>query len=364
MVANSPLQYQSGQTVTTALTGNELVSIDAGGATVLSTYTRSIADLNGAGVSTDITNTAITTVGNGTLTAAGLIGGLITRTGPVAAYTDTTATAAQIVTAIGSFVSGATFQVEIKNGTAFLQTIAAGTGVTLPTTVITGPFQSMVYYGVIGGTSASPTVTFGHLGTGALADPITVNGTANTALNTVGAGTVTAAGINGGFTIRGGSQSNTAFTDTTDTAANIISGNPGLVGKIGTSFLYYYRNTTNANATLSGGTGVTVSGVTVVPGGTWALYLVTYTAAATITMVGVASANPTTASGTLTLNGATPVTVTDSRVTANSSIVVTLKTVGGTVGVYPHIATITAGTGFTIVGTALDTSVYNYLIIG
>jgi hypothetical protein len=66
--------------------------------------------------------------------------------------------------------------------------------------------------------------------------------------------------------------------------------------------------------------------------------------------------------GTVTLNGATPVTVTDNNVTANSQITFTLKTVGGTVGAYPAIQTITPGTGFTVAGTALDTSVYNYLI--
>jgi hypothetical protein len=69
--------------------------------------------------------------------------------------------------------------------------------------------------------------------------------------------------------------------------------------------------------------------------------------------------------GVFTCNGATAVTVADKRVTANSAIIVTLKTVGGTVSPsVPYIATITVGTGFTITGTASDTSVYNYLIIG
>jgi hypothetical protein len=69
--------------------------------------------------------------------------------------------------------------------------------------------------------------------------------------------------------------------------------------------------------------------------------------------------------GTFVCNGATPVTVTDSAVTANSAIVITLKTVGGTVSPSaPYIATITAGTGFTVTGTATDTSTYNYCIIG
>lgn len=68
-------------------------------------------------------------------------------------------------------------------------------------------------------------------------------------------------------------------------------------------------------------------------------------------------------SGTFTANGASAVTVANTAVTANSIIVFTLKTVGGTVGAYPAIQTITAGTGFTVAATASDTSVYNYRII-
>jgi hypothetical protein len=68
--------------------------------------------------------------------------------------------------------------------------------------------------------------------------------------------------------------------------------------------------------------------------------------------------------GTVTLNGATPVTVSDTGVTAGSIILFTLKTVGGTVGAYPAVQTITAKTGFTVAGTAGDTSTYNYVRIG
>lgn len=69
--------------------------------------------------------------------------------------------------------------------------------------------------------------------------------------------------------------------------------------------------------------------------------------------------------GTLTMNGATPVTVVNANVTANSIILLTLKTVGGTVSPnLPNVLTITAGTGFTVGGTASDTSIYNYLLIG
>lgn len=67
--------------------------------------------------------------------------------------------------------------------------------------------------------------------------------------------------------------------------------------------------------------------------------------------------------GTFTLNGSTPVTVTNSSVAITDGIFFSLNTIGGTVGVYPTIATITAGVGFTVAGTALDSSVYNYSII-
>jgi len=67
--------------------------------------------------------------------------------------------------------------------------------------------------------------------------------------------------------------------------------------------------------------------------------------------------------GTFTCNGATNVVVANTAVTADSQILVTLKTVGGTVGATPAVKTITPGTGFAIAGTASDTSVYNYAIL-
>lgn len=80
---------------------------------------------------------------------------------------------------------------------------------------------------------------------------------------------------------------------------------------------------------------------------------------------GAVTANIQAGGGSLVLNGATPVVVADARVTANSIIVFTLKTVGGTVSpTAPNILTITPGTGFTVGGVALDQSTYNYAIFG
>ncbi len=69
-------------------------------------------------------------------------------------------------------------------------------------------------------------------------------------------------------------------------------------------------------------------------------------------------------SGTVTMNGTTPVVVAATQVTANSTIVFTIKTVGGTVSPNaPNVKTITPGTGFTVSATASDTSIYNYTVI-
>lgn len=303
--------------------------------------------------------TAITTVGNGTLTAAGLVGGEIVRTGPVAAFSDATDTAAAIIAALPGVVVGSSFNILLKNATAFTQTITAGANVTLPATVIIPAFSVANY---IGSVSTATTVTLVHIDTTPVSVGTGVTAPATLALTTVGAGTITAAGFNSGYTARSGST--TAFTDTTDTAAAIIAAVPAIVNKIGASFVYTYVNNTVAPATLTGGMGVTVSGVTIIPANSWAQYIITYTATATLTMVGV-NQGYFPSFGTYVNNGVTPVTVANTAVTAGSIISFTLKTVGGTVSAgAPNVKTITPGTGFTVAGVASDTSTYNYEIRG
>jgi hypothetical protein len=103
-----------------------------------------------------------------------------------------------------------------------------------------------------------------------------------TALNTVGAGTITAAGIVSGVTARGGAQSGSAFTDTTDTAALIIAAltSPG----VGQSWAWVYDNQTNAPATITGGSGVTMAGSSIVPANCWVEFVVKYTAAGAVSI--------------------------------------------------------------------------------
>lgn len=64
--------------------------------------------------------------------------------------------------------------------------------------------------------------------------------------------------------------------------------------------------------------------------------------------------------GTFVCNGVTPVTVSNTAVAISDAIVISLNTVGGTVGAHPAIQTITGATGFTVACTAADTSTYNY----
>lgn len=129
------------------------------------------------------------------------------------------------------------------------------------------------------------------------------------------------------------------------------------------TYLDYVENS-NTGATIAAGAQVSPGGsqatitdpLPVANGGTGAA-----TAATARTNLGL----PTKFSpGTFTINGVTPVSVADANLTASSVVVITLKTVGGTVGAVPHVATVNPGTGFTVVGTAADSSVYNYLIIG
>jgi hypothetical protein len=68
-------------------------------------------------------------------------------------------------------------------------------------------------------------------------------------------------------------------------------------------------------------------------------------------------------SGTFVANGTSAVTVTNAAITTTAVVIISLNTVGGTVGALPVVTTITAGTSFTVAATASDTSTYNYRII-
>ncbi len=104
---------------------------------------------------------SLTTVGNGTITAALLLGLIVSRGGSQAgAFTDTTDTAANIISAFGG--NAGTVRVRIINNTADTQTIAGGTGVTIvgTATLATNTFRDFLI------TMAGSTVTLTNIGSG------------------------------------------------------------------------------------------------------------------------------------------------------------------------------------------------------
>ena len=80
------------------------------------------------------------------------------------------------------------------------------------------------------------------------------------------------------------------------------------------------------------------------------------------TITGTTYTQPSGRSGTVTLNGTTPVTLSSASLAITDVIVLSLNTVGGTVGVQPHVATVTAGQA-TVIATASDTSIMNWALI-
>jgi hypothetical protein len=170
--------------------------------------------------------------------------------------------------------------VTIKNTVAFAETITNGLGVTLSGQTVIPP-NSVGRFLVTVTAVGTPAVSMQGLAVSPISTSVPL---AATSLSSIGAGTITAAGIAGGLVQRSGSQSNTNFADTTDSVTNIFGAVPN--ASVGQSWLFVYENQTNAAATIGGAASVTVSGITVVPPGTWVGYLVTLATSSTVTMVG------------------------------------------------------------------------------
>jgi hypothetical protein len=107
-----------------------------------------------------------------------------------------------------------------------------------------------------------------------------------------------------------------------------------------------------ANADITG-LGSLTTPITIAQGGT----------GQSTALLGLAALINVLKTGTFACTGVTPVTVANTLVTSGSVVIICLKTVGGTVGAVPAVKTITPGVGFTVAGTASDSSTYNYIII-
>lgn len=232
-----------------------------------------------AGSSTQ-SNTAITTVGAGTLTAAALLSGLITRSGPTAAFTDTTDTAALIQAAWAAGV-GASFNFTLNNSTAFVETLAAGTGVTLSGNTIIPANSSGSFQMTWTAAGAITITTRDIVANGALppAKLTTLNATT---------GSLPAGAITGAAEVTLISSNAVPGAQLVRTAAQMLADIPN--GAVGMSWYFRIVNTGAGTLTLTtdAGATVTLSGTMTVPVNTTrTFYAVLNTATtATITATG------------------------------------------------------------------------------
>ncbi len=106
------------------------------------------------------------TAGSGTtLSAAALAGGVVQRSGPASAFTDTTDTAAHILMALAApqRVVGQSFETMVVNASAAVMTLAAGSGVSLAGNTSAGGFTlaagtTRILRAIVTAT-ATPTIT-------------------------------------------------------------------------------------------------------------------------------------------------------------------------------------------------------------
>lgn len=231
--------------------------------------------------------TSITTVGAGTLTAAGIVGGVINRSGPTGAYTDTTTTAAAIVGALATYNephgSHARWYLVIKNTVAYACTLAGGSGVTLAGQGFVAPNSSGLFLvDVIDVGSGTEAVTITGLGTmpqGTL--PVT-KFTTSAAASPV---TLAAGAITGAEHVYWQNTTDGAVTVNTRTAAQMYGDIPN--AHIGMSFKLTIVNRGDNTVTLSAGANVTVTGETTIATTTTRTYVCTFTSATAMTAVSV-----------------------------------------------------------------------------
>ncbi len=258
--------FQTGQFIVPAasLTGSELVAIDTGGAEVASTTAASLVSLAGR-TSTSETITAINTVGAGTLTAAAIVGGNITRGGAqaAAAFTDTTATAALILAALPSGAPvGTRFEVMIKNTTDAAETISAGVGVTLSGTAVI-PKLTWATYLVAVTSATAVTMTFLRAGQISALLPQMVNSqTVAAALNSIQVGTLCGAQI-AALRITGTLAPYSLYTPT---ATEMVAALPTPSVGMNFQFEWFQASTTSGVGTLVAQSGVTITGLATITG--------------------------------------------------------------------------------------------------
>lgn len=227
-------------------------------------------ELYAGNTSVPMANTAITTVGAGVLTGSGIAGGLITRTGSVAAYSDATDTAAAIVAARTGAVAGESWLLYIKNGVNFAETITAGTGITLTGAVVIPPMSAGIYLVTLTSLTA---VGIRHLVTTPIAGLPPAQYSTAALQSTV----IPAANMAGADFVAFENTGTTPANLQSDTAANIVAAMPGAT--LGTSYVLEIRNSSGSanTATITTNTGISLHGTMTIAQNTTRKFMVVLT---------------------------------------------------------------------------------------
>jgi len=233
--------------------------------------------------SQEATRTLVSATSGTTLTAAAITGGAISRTGPSANFSDATDTAAAIIAALGATQIGASFYWNIINGTAFTETLTAGSGVTITGQAILYPNSGANYLVVVTGLGASAAVTMYERG-------VFYNRTLpETQLTTLNAttGTLPAGAITGANQVFLSSTNATPGAQTTRTAAQMLADIPN--GAVGMNWRTRIINTGAGTFTLTADASVTLTGHSAILTNTWVDYVCVFTSATAMTMTSVGS---------------------------------------------------------------------------
>lgn len=241
-----------------------------------------VAQINALTPGFEPLNTAIATIGAGTLTAAALLGGIITRTGSVAAYIDTTSNGTLLDSALaGDAITGFSRIVQIKNGVAFAETIVGGVGVTVSGRAVI-PGNSVGTFLL----TRTGTATYTLVGISAVVQGIFDQSAFIATADDGTTQTLTAAMVVGGSTTYHVSVGGTTPSLTLPLAADVDTALPDI--RTGQSFILRVINKNSGNTTIVTNTGWTLSGGTLVLAtNTWKEFVVTKTGTATYTGVNV-----------------------------------------------------------------------------
>lgn len=393
----------TGVTAAAVLAANQIVVGDDGVRGIKTANTTSILTLNTGTLPTPITGTALQLVGaDGTIgrlqvnSFAAIAAVSVTRANGTSASPTAIVSGDQIGgfnsygyrTSGGAAYSGPSSSVQsfatenwtsTANGTKIVLATTPNTTTTLTTAVTIDQDQSVA---MAGRATVATSLAIGGatIGTNALAVTGTVNISGNTTLGSAAAllWSTDLSLFRDGANILGlrngtANQQFNIYETATDIASNYsrmelgygLGGNTGFVirstgaGATGTARILYFEAVAGSAVILRvAGTG---NIATFNASGMSSGFNTTYSAAAAGPLLKQGANGRV---GTFVANGVTPVTVSNSSVAITDAIIISLNTVGGTVGANPpDIQTITAGVGFTVAGLTLDTSTYNYAII-